>query len=55
MGLNVDKVVLALMGLQCSLLIFLLCYILGKMDASHSPEHHMGTNKPRAELRKDMP
>lgn len=55
MGLNVDRVVLALLGLQCCLLIFLLCYMLEKIDGSHSLEHHVWRNMPRAEVRREMP
>lgn len=51
MGLNVNRDVLALLSLQYSLLIFLLCYVIGKMCGSHSLEHQMWRNIPRAELR----
>lgn len=55
MGLNVDRDVLALLGVQRSLLIFLLCYMIEKMAGSHSFEHQMWRSLPRAELGREMP
>lgn len=54
MGLNVDRVILVLRGLQCSP-HFPSVYMLGKMDDSHSLEHHTWRNTARAELGREMP